>query len=73
MERDTFPRFLRAKAFGNLTPLSSIIRLVVGLVAVWMGLSVGLSLIFLDIQPRAHRLWVRFFFSSHPSHKSQDH
>ncbi|PLW57691.1 hypothetical protein PCANC_01399 [Puccinia coronata f. sp. avenae] len=57
MERDTFPRFLRAKAFGNLTPLSSIIRLVVGLVAVWMGLSVGLSLIFLDIQPRAHRLW----------------
>jgi len=57
MERDTFPRFLRSKAFGNLTPLSSTIRLVVGLVAVWVGLSVGLSLIFLDVHPRAHRLW----------------
>ncbi|EFP81806.2 Bud site selection protein, Revert to axial protein 1 [Puccinia graminis f. sp. tritici] len=57
MERDTFPRFLRAKAFGNLTPMSSIIRLSVGLVAIWIGLSVALSLIFLDIHPRAHRLW----------------
>ncbi|POW18414.1 hypothetical protein PSHT_05844 [Puccinia striiformis] len=36
MERDTFPRFLRSKAFGNLTPLSSIIRLSVGLFAIWM-------------------------------------
>ncbi|KAI9623553.1 hypothetical protein KEM48_009448 [Puccinia striiformis f. sp. tritici PST-130] len=57
MERDTFPRFLRSKAFGNLTPLSSIIRLSVGLFAIWIGLSVGLSLIFLDIHPRVHRLW----------------
>ncbi|WAR58848.1 hypothetical protein PtB15_10B187 [Puccinia triticina] len=57
MERDTFPRFLRAKAFGNLTPLSSIIRVSVGLFAVWVGLSIGLSLIFLDVHPRAHRLW----------------
>lgn len=27
MEQDSFPRFLRAKSFGNLTPLSAIIRL----------------------------------------------
>lgn len=27
MEQDTFPRFLRAKSFGNLTPLSAMIRL----------------------------------------------
>lgn len=27
MEQDTFPRFLRAKSFGNLTPLSSVLRL----------------------------------------------
>lgn len=57
MERDTFPRFLRAKAFGNLTPLSNLIRLVLGLVAVWAGLSIGFSLIFLDVHPRGHRLW----------------
>ncbi|MBW0466656.1 hypothetical protein O181_006371 [Austropuccinia psidii MF-1] len=58
MERDTFPRFLRSKAFGNLTPLSSLIRLSIGLLAVWVGLSVGLSMIFLDIKPRSRRLWV---------------
>lgn len=27
MEQDSFPRFLRAKSFGNLTPLSAILRL----------------------------------------------
>lgn len=32
MEQDAFPRFLRAKAFGNLTPVSALVRLVLGLV-----------------------------------------
>ena len=27
MEQDTFPRFLRAKSFGNLTPFSAMVRL----------------------------------------------
>ncbi|EFP80113.2 glycine hydroxymethyltransferase [Puccinia graminis f. sp. tritici CRL 75-36-700-3] len=53
MERDTFPRFLRAKALGNLTPMSSIIRLSVGLVAIWIGLSVALSLIFIWLESQA--------------------
>lgn len=57
MERDTFPRFLSSQAFGNLTPLSSKMRLYVGLFAVWVGLSVGISLILLDVHPRGQRLW----------------
>ncbi|KAI8456725.1 RGS domain-containing protein [Phakopsora pachyrhizi] len=58
MEQDTFPRFLRSKAFGNLTPLSSLVRLSLGLLAIWIGLSLGLSLIFLDHKPQAERSWV---------------
>ncbi|KDN34723.1 hypothetical protein RSAG8_12197, partial [Rhizoctonia solani AG-8 WAC10335] len=49
MEQDAFPRFLRAKAFGNLTPVSSLVRLCIGLLVLWIGLAVGFSLIFLDV------------------------
>ncbi|THH04114.1 hypothetical protein EW146_g10262, partial [Bondarzewia mesenterica] len=59
MEQDAFPRFLRAKAFGNLTPVSALVRLVAGLVILWIGLSVAFSLVFLDVHPKA----VRFFVS----------
>ncbi|KAI9465942.1 hypothetical protein BJY52DRAFT_1243558, partial [Lactarius psammicola] len=38
MEQDAFPRFLRSKAFGNLTPMSALVRLVAGLVSLWIGL-----------------------------------
>ncbi|KAH6874248.1 hypothetical protein BKA70DRAFT_1378884 [Coprinopsis sp. MPI-PUGE-AT-0042] len=41
MEQDAFPRFLRSKAFGNLTPISGV------------GLAVGFSLIFLDVEPNS--------------------
>lgn len=58
LEQDAFPRFLRAKAFGNLTPLSSFIRLIAGLVILWAGFVLGFSLIFLDWQPKSHRLYV---------------
>lgn len=58
MEQDTFPRFLRSKAFGNLTPLSSLVRLSIGLMLIWIGLSLGFSMIFLDSKPQAKRLWV---------------
>lgn len=58
MEQDTFPRFLRAKAFGNLTPLSALIRLAIGLVSLWAGLSTAFAFIFLDAQPRSKRFWV---------------
>ena len=62
MEQDAFPRFLRAKAFGNLTPVSALVRLILGLVILWAGLATAFSLIFLDIHPRAKR----FFVSTSP-------
>jgi len=55
MEQDAFPRFLRAKAFGNLTPVSALVRLVLGLVILWVALAAAFSLIFLDVQPKAKR------------------
>lgn len=58
MEQDAFPRFLRAKAFGNLTPISSLIRLILGLIVLWIGLAAAFSLIFLDVQPKSKRFFV---------------
>ncbi|EST10100.1 Regulator of G protein signaling domain protein [Kalmanozyma brasiliensis GHG001] len=57
MEADVFPRFLRAKAFGNLTPISVLVRLSLGLLALWAALATGFSFIFLDVD-RAKRCWV---------------
>lgn len=57
MEADVFPRFLRAKAFGNLTPVSALVRLSLGLLALWAGLATGFAFIFLDVG-RKERLWV---------------
>ncbi|KAK4699682.1 pre-rRNA-processing protein TSR2, partial [Phenoliferia sp. Uapishka_3] len=59
MEQDTFPRFLRAKAFGNLTPVSSLIRLGFGLLCLWVGLATAFSFIFLDSKPKVKRLWTQ--------------
>lgn len=61
MEQDAFPRFLRAKAFGNLTPMSALVRLIVGLVILWIALAVGFSLIFLDVKPKSKRFFVSAF------------
>ncbi|KAL8293326.1 hypothetical protein RQP46_000027 [Phenoliferia psychrophenolica] len=58
MEQDTFPRFLRAKAFGNLTPVSSVLRLAFGLLCLWVGLATAFSFIFLDSKPKVKRLWI---------------
>ena len=62
MEQDAFPRFLRSKAFGNLTPLSALVRLIIGLIVLWIGLAVGFSLIFLDVQPKSKRFFVGLSF-----------
>ncbi|EPS42506.1 hypothetical protein H072_3496 [Dactylellina haptotyla CBS 200.50] len=58
MERDAFPGFLRAKAFGNIVPPSSLARLIVGLLAMFGAFWAGFCLIFLDIKPKATRLWL---------------
>jgi hypothetical protein len=62
MEQDAFPRFLRSKAFGNLTPLSALVRLIAGLIVLWIGLAAGFSLIFLDVQPKSKRFFVSLPF-----------
>lgn len=63
MEQDAYPRFLRAKAFGNLTPVSALVRLVLGLIILWIGLAVGFALIFLDVHPKSKRFFVSALLS----------
>jgi hypothetical protein len=71
LEQDAFPRFLRAKAFSNLTPLSSFVRLIAGLFVLWGAFVLGFSLIFLDYKPKVTRLWVSGLLQ--PSYLRQPH
>lgn len=57
MERDAFPGFLRMKALGNLIPPTLIMRLIVGLVAMFGAFWTGFVLIFLNMS-RQTRCWV---------------
>jgi len=57
MERDAFPGFLRMKALGNLVPPSLLMRLVIGLLAMFAGFWISFIFIFLD-SSRQTRLWV---------------
>jgi hypothetical protein len=57
MERDAFPGFLRMKALGNLIPPSMMMRLIIGLLAMFGAFWVGFILIFLNY-PRHIRVWV---------------
>ena len=57
MERDAYPGFLRSKALGNLVPPSLMLRLIIGLVAMFAGFWAAFILIFLDAD-RATRCWV---------------
>ncbi|KAG9118387.1 Bud site selection protein, Revert to axial protein 1 [Ceratobasidium sp. 392] len=58
MEQDAFPRFLRAKAFGNLTPVSALVRLCLGLLVLWIALACAFSLVFLDVKPKSKRFFL---------------
>ncbi|EWG50316.1 hypothetical protein FVEG_09572 [Fusarium verticillioides 7600] len=57
MERDAFPGFLRMKALGNLIPPTLIMRLILGLIAMFAALWAAFVLIFLDYS-RATRCWL---------------
>ncbi|KAK2459993.1 hypothetical protein APHAL10511_007999 [Amanita phalloides] len=63
MEQDAFPRFLRSKAFGNLTPISALVRLIAGLIILWIGLAVAFSLVFLDVHPKSKRFFLYLPFA----------
>jgi len=57
MERDAFPGFLQAKAFGNLVPPSVFLRLILGMACVAAGFWTGFVLVFRHYS-RATRCWV---------------
>ncbi|KAL7945132.1 RGS domain-containing protein [Trichoderma barbatum] len=57
MERDAFPGFLRMKALGNLIPPTLVMRLIIGLVAMFGAFWTSFVLIFLD-KSRATRCWL---------------
>lgn len=57
MEREAFPGFLRQKALGNLIRVTSLGRLILGLLALFGGLWAGFAMIFLGYS-RATRCWV---------------
>lgn len=63
MERDAFPGFLRMKALGNLIPPTLIMRLILGLVAMFGGFWAAFILIFLD-KSRQTRCWVSLIKNS---------
>ncbi|KAF9475757.1 hypothetical protein BDN70DRAFT_813551 [Pholiota conissans] len=63
MEQDAFPRFLRSKAFGNLTPISALVRLILGLLILWIGLAAAFALVFLDVHPKSKRFFLFIPFS----------
>ncbi len=68
MERDAYPGFLRMKALGNLIPPTLIMRLVIGMVAMFGAFWTAFVLLFLD-EPRLTRLWV---CSPHRVSRSRD-
>lgn len=57
MERDAFPGFLRSKALGNIVPPSMMLRLIVGLLALFGAFWAAFVLVFLDYG-RLTRCWV---------------
>ncbi|RFU34372.1 hypothetical protein B7463_g2019, partial [Scytalidium lignicola] len=57
MERDAFPGFLRMKALGNLVPPSMMLRLALGLLAMFGAFWAGFILIFLNYS-RHIRVWL---------------
>lgn len=67
MEREAFPNFLAAKALGNLSPVGSLVRMVIGLFSLFAAFWVGFILIFLDWSPKSVRLWliIPFAFGSY--------
>jgi hypothetical protein len=58
LQDDAFVRFIRAKAFCNLTRLGTFIRLFAGLFCLWASFVVAFTLVFYDYKPKIRRLYV---------------
>lgn len=57
MESYYFPRFIRARAYGNMVHSQRLFRLVLGLFLLFVGFTIMLCLIFMNVQPRSMRVW----------------
>ncbi|ORX93744.1 regulator of G protein signaling superfamily [Basidiobolus meristosporus CBS 931.73] len=57
MLANSFPRFLRTRAYSNITPFHAMFRLVLGLFLLFVGFAAEFTLIFMDVQPKALRFW----------------
>jgi hypothetical protein len=58
MQRFAYPKFLKLKAWGNVTLYQQIGRLILGLVSLFAALTTSLSLIFLGYPQWRTRFWV---------------
>ncbi|KAF9956619.1 Bud site selection protein, Revert to axial protein 1 [Mortierella alpina] len=57
MESYYFPRFIKNRAYGNMWRSHRLARLVLGLFILFIGFTVMLCLIFLNVRPRSLRAW----------------
>ncbi|KAI1302797.1 Bud site selection protein, Revert to axial protein 1 [Mortierella claussenii] len=57
MESYYFPRFLKARIYGNMGHFHRVTRVVVGLFILFAGFVIVLCMIFLNLQPRSLRAW----------------
>lgn len=57
LEDYAFPAFIQERAFTNQSAVQRLIRLSLGLLVLWIALTVGFSCVFLDAR-RHTRAWV---------------
>ncbi|RUS21217.1 hypothetical protein BC937DRAFT_93291 [Endogone sp. FLAS-F59071] len=68
MQVETFPKFLRAKVWSNTTMPQALIRMVIGLIFLFIGFAIVLSFIFLNWGPDWEKWSVRMW----PLHLAPD-
>ncbi|KAF9577640.1 Bud site selection protein, Revert to axial protein 1, partial [Lunasporangiospora selenospora] len=61
METFYFPRFLKARAYGNMVHSHRVLRAVIGLFLLFLGFVAVLCLIFLNVRSRSVRAWTKLF------------
>lgn len=63
MQVETFPKFLRAKVWSNTTMPQALMRMVIGLIFLFIGFAIVLSFIFLNWGPDWEKWSVRMWVS----------
>lgn len=58
LEREVYPAFLSRRALSNVQPVSSALRLAVGLLSLFGAFWIGFVFILLDWHPKRSRCWV---------------